>query len=289
VIETTSDTDAFQFTTGGGNVSLRANPVKAGPNLAVHATLYDATDRLLVSNNPQTTLWAAISTNLPAGTYTFRVSGAGRNDPLTNGFSAYASLGYYSITGSVANARLPNRFVIPEHAPDGTVVGLLPAANPNHDPPIYTITAGNTYDMFALDNSGTLFVSNSAALDYQTLARDTQLPAQFELFVDIVDAANSALTETNRRVVVAVTNVIEAPMFSGFFNSPSEYVAPVSPNVFQMCTSTKACEASVTDRAPPGTPIGTVVPAEQDFYTRLSFSIVDGKVTRCSASMVDRV
>ena len=38
---------------------------------------------------------------LPAGTYTFRVTGAGRNDPAVDGFSNYASLGYYSISGTV--------------------------------------------------------------------------------------------------------------------------------------------------------------------------------------------
>jgi hypothetical protein len=56
-------------------------------------TLADANDTIIASNNPQTTLSAMISTNLPAGTYTFRVTGAGRNDPVTNGFSSYASDG----------------------------------------------------------------------------------------------------------------------------------------------------------------------------------------------------
>ena len=65
-------------------------------------TLADASDTVIASNNPQSVLSATISTNLPSGTYTFRVTGAGRNNPLTNGFSAYASLGYYSVAGWVA-------------------------------------------------------------------------------------------------------------------------------------------------------------------------------------------
>src|SRR5262245_12069595 len=115
VIETTADTDAFQFTTWGGAVSLRADPLNTGPNLALQVALYDLDGRLLASDNPQSSLCASIDTNLPAGTYTFRVTGAGRGDPLTDGFSSYASLGYYSITGSVANPQLPTRFVVPEN------------------------------------------------------------------------------------------------------------------------------------------------------------------------------
>ncbi len=104
VIERTGDIDAFQFTTDGGLTSLRADPAAFGPNLALQVALYDANDALLATNNPQDSLSASLSLNLPPGTYTFRVSGVGRNDPLTNGFSAYASLGYYSITGAVASA-----------------------------------------------------------------------------------------------------------------------------------------------------------------------------------------
>ena len=205
VIARTADPDAFQFTTSGGAVWLRADPVGLGPNLAIQATLYDADNALIASNNSQTVLWASISNTLPAGTYTFRVSGAGRNDPLTSGFSAYASLGSYAVTGTVANARLPTRFVIPEMTPDGTFVGVVAPLSANGDPLLYRLISGNTSNTFALDNTGNLTVSNNALLNYETLARNTQFAVQFELFVDIIDALNPTLTEANRRVVVAIT------------------------------------------------------------------------------------
>ncbi len=205
VIERTDDTDAFQFTTTGGTVTLTANPVGGWADLAVMATLADATDAIIASNNPQTVISASITTNLPAGTYTFRVTGAGRNDPLADGFTSYASLGYYSVTGSVAGARMPTRLSVPEHATNNTVVGLVTANNPNSSPLVYAITSGNTGATFSVDNSGLVSVANNTLLDFYKLATNTTLyAAQFEVFLNITNVNNPALTELNRRVVIAV-------------------------------------------------------------------------------------
>ena len=209
VIETTDDSDAFQFTTTGGIASLTANPVGDWANLAVMVTLANASDTIIASNNPQDAIAAGISTNLAAGTYTFRVTGAGRNSPLTNGFSSYGSLGYYSISGSVAGARLPNRFNIAERSPNGTFVGTVTSTNLGVHALNYVITGGNSNNAFTLDNNGVLTVANSVALIYANLAYDTQLTVQYELFVDIVDTVDPLLTELNRRVVVQVLDVAE--------------------------------------------------------------------------------
>ena len=205
VIERTDDTDAFQFTTTGGVMTLTANPVGDWADLAMLATLADATDTIIASNSPQTVLLASITTNLPAGTYTFRVTGAGRNDPVTNGFSSYASLGYYSITGSVAGARMPTRLSVGEHATNNTVVGMVPASNPNGSSLVYSIASGNTGATFSVDNSGAVTVANNALLDYYKLATNTAMyGVQFEVFMNITNVNNPALTELNRRVVIAV-------------------------------------------------------------------------------------
>ncbi len=223
LIERTADADAFQFSTAGGALQLRADPVSTSPPLALQVMLYDAQGELVASNNPQDTLWAALSTNLPAGAYTFCVGGAGRNSPLTNGFSDYASLGYYSVTGSVANARLPDRFAILEHSTNGAVVGVVTANNPNTDPLAYAITAGNAGNTFAIDNTGTLTVANNGLLDYATLASQTRFTVQLELFVDIDDLLNDTLSETNRRVVIAILPSPQAPAITG---QPESLVAP---------------------------------------------------------------
>ena len=207
VIERTDDTDAFQFTTTGGAVSLTAKPVAVNDwaDLAMMVTLADATDTVIASNNLPNAVSASITTNLPAGTYTFRVIGAGKNDPLTSGFSSYASLGYFSVTGNVAGARMPTRLSVAEHATNSTVVGPVTANNPNSSLLVYAITSGNTGGTFAVDNSGVVSVVNNVLLDYYKLATNTALyAAQFELFMNITNVNNPALTELNRRVVIAV-------------------------------------------------------------------------------------
>lgn len=204
VIERTDDTDAFQFTTAGGAVSLTANVVGDWSDLAVLATLADDTDTIVASNNPQAVLSATITTNLPAGTYTFRVTGAGRNSPLTDGFTSYGSLGYYSVTGSIAGARQSTRLSVVEHATNNTVVGSVLADNSSSSPLSYAISSGNTGGTFSVDDSGVVRVANNLLLDYYRLATNQMYAVQFELFVNITNLNDSGLTELNRRVVIAV-------------------------------------------------------------------------------------
>ena len=207
VIERTADTDAFQFTTTGGAINLTVDPVAPGDwgDLATMATLADATDTVIATTNLQNDVSSNITTTLAAGTYTFRVTGSGKNDPVTNGFSSYASLGYYSISGSVPGARLSTRLTVAERAPNNTVVGTVPANNPNSSPLVYTITGGNPGTTFAVSNTGVVSVANNTLLDYYALAANPALyAAQFEVFVNIANVNNSSLSETNRRVVIAV-------------------------------------------------------------------------------------
>lgn len=241
VIERTADADAFQFTTSGGAVTLTAKPVGDWADLALSATLRDSDDNVILTNDPQTTLSASISSNLGAGTYTFVVMGAGRNSPLTNGFSAYASLGYYSITGSVAGARLPTRLSVAERAPNGATIGLVPALSAG-DPLAYSIVAGNTNTTFSVDDSGVVRVANNALLNYNRLAANTAFPAGFELLVNITNLANPGLTELKRRVVIQVVEIGAAPVVSGFTRTILEHT--------QLGTSLGAVSVTDPDLAP---------------------------------------
>jgi len=65
-------------------------------------------------------------------------------------------------------------------------------------------------------------------LDYDVLASKTQLAVQFELLVDILDTTEPSLSETNRRVVVAVT-YMPTPPFS--HQRAAESVVPAGTDV----------------------------------------------------------
>jgi hypothetical protein len=123
IIERTTDIDWFKFDTGAGNISFNINNASRvyiangdgtytteyltprGPNLDISAKLFDASGTLLAQNNPADLLTASLNyTIATAGTYYLSIDGVGVGTPLANppsGFTEYASLGQYSITGAV--------------------------------------------------------------------------------------------------------------------------------------------------------------------------------------------
>lgn len=101
IIEQSSDVDFFSFSTDGGSIDLSIDPFVRGPNLDILAELYDAANNLIFSSNPMNLLGAVITTTVPAGQYFLSITGVGQGDPST-GYSDYASLGQYSISGTIA-------------------------------------------------------------------------------------------------------------------------------------------------------------------------------------------
>jgi hypothetical protein len=102
IIERTADVDLFSFSSTGGLVNLTVNPNAYYPTLDILATLYDNNGTVIATSDPAG-LSAAIVGSLPAGTYYVSVTGTGAGDPATAGYSKYASLGTYTITGTIAN------------------------------------------------------------------------------------------------------------------------------------------------------------------------------------------
>ena len=125
IIETTDDQDWLSFATSGGSVSLSINATdvnssefpQRGSNLALSAELYDAAGKLVKSSNPTDSPDASISATLAAGAYFLKLDGAGRGD-LATGFSDYASIGQYSVTGNFPQATLIT--IAPESADFGS-------------------------------------------------------------------------------------------------------------------------------------------------------------------------
>jgi PKD repeat protein len=105
VIESSSDVDMYLVDTAGGVVNLTVSPATKGANLDAQLTLYKTDGTVMTSSAPATTLSAAISTTVPAGTYFLAVSGSGHALAGTDyGYPSYGSLGQYQITGSYTTA-----------------------------------------------------------------------------------------------------------------------------------------------------------------------------------------
>jgi PKD repeat protein len=101
VIETPSDVDVFQFNAGAGTLTINAKPFERGPNLDILLQVRDAGGNLVAESNPADLLTGSISVNLPStGTYFVSIGGTGLGDPLGTGYSAYGSIGRYSIAVS---------------------------------------------------------------------------------------------------------------------------------------------------------------------------------------------
>jgi hypothetical protein len=106
VIERRTDTDVFAVApTCDGQLTVTATPAERGPDLDIRLTVsgpgVDATvdpESGRSSTFVPTGLDATYSATVAAGTYLITVDGVGARDPVTDGYSDYASLGGYRLT-----------------------------------------------------------------------------------------------------------------------------------------------------------------------------------------------
>jgi hypothetical protein len=107
VISRTGDIDCFAFTTGAGTVSITTSPAAHAPNLDIKLDLLNGDGALIASYNPSTDTMASFTRSVSAGTYFLQVSGTGRGNVLTDGYSNYGSLGAYTVSGSIPAVAQP--------------------------------------------------------------------------------------------------------------------------------------------------------------------------------------
>jgi hypothetical protein len=100
ILETAGDQDVFSFTTAGGACSFTALGDATSQNIDIVLEILNGSGAVIASANPDTLTDASVSASLAAGTYYLRISGAGRGDVLADGYSNYASIGQYTITGN---------------------------------------------------------------------------------------------------------------------------------------------------------------------------------------------
>jgi hypothetical protein len=221
IIETNTDRDSFRFSTNGGLINLQINPVPpvatsvAIANLDIKAELLSVTSTLstvIATSNSTATLAASFSNVfLDPGDYLLRVSGTGKGNPLTTGYTHYACLGSYTVGGFVDGGIHSEQFTLAENPPDGTPVGSVPPrADHDNGALIYEITGGNP--AFAIHPSnGLITVADGTLLDFESINPRPGGPAAIELFINISDSKDYAVETI--RAVVFLTDVNEPPSF----------------------------------------------------------------------------
>jgi hypothetical protein len=118
VLDRNNDVDVFSFVTGNGPVRLAVNPWimpsgTRGGNVDLQIELYHEGGSLLATSNPASQTTALIETNLAEGRYYLHVRNSGAGDPFSStptGYTAYASIGQYFVSGYVTEA---DAFIVP--------------------------------------------------------------------------------------------------------------------------------------------------------------------------------
>ena len=98
--------DTLSLSVGTGSVTAQVTVANSqSTNLDALLELLNAAGNVLATSNPPDTLATCLlSYSVPStGTYYLRVSGVGKGDPKSTGYTNYGSLGQYSISGTTVS------------------------------------------------------------------------------------------------------------------------------------------------------------------------------------------
>ncbi len=237
-ISTSDDVDVFTLTTAGGPLSVEATPATVGPNLDIEMQLLDSNGEVVAEDNPETStnltsppldrqadgLTAAIEEDVEGGVYYLTVDGAGQGDPAENtpsngaGYTDYASLGNYSLTGSAeAFEAAPVEITAPEDGAEVEQSGVEVSGTAEPGAAV-TLTAGDdTVGQAEVDDQGNWTSTLESDLPYgnstitaQQKVGDIDVPATAEVNVVVpVDAPVISKPEDGDTATTAT------PSFSG--------------------------------------------------------------------------
>ncbi len=227
-IERNTDVDVFRFLSGAGAVSINVTPAPLGPDLNVLAELRDSNWNLIASSNLPN-LGASISLAVPAGAYYLAVSGIGSGDPVSTGFSSYASLGQYVISGTVpdptalkppvasasasptsGNAPLAVYFSSAGSADNGTIVAYSwdfgdGSAKSSEPSPSHTYMSAGSF-------TATLTVTDNDGL---TAAASVIVSVRKDAFVDSISFSSQSSSSTASAIAAALVKDVAGNPIAG--------------------------------------------------------------------------
>ena len=133
VISTGSDKDVFEFVAGAGGATISASPAPYGPDLDIRLELFDGTGTIVANADPACGvtsadiaygLDASVTVTLVPGAYYVRITGTGCGAAASSGYSSYASIGQYALTGTVGQSNQSN--TPPVAVAGATPTGVVP-------------------------------------------------------------------------------------------------------------------------------------------------------------------
>ena len=198
IVETSTDVDVFAFSTQAGAITINVSPLDRGPNLDVFLELYDSSNNLVASSNPASLLSGSISITATAQTYYLHVSGTGYGDPLTTGYSQYASLGQYFVSGTIVT-----------QTSDSVAISASSASKNEGN-------AGTTSFTFTVDRTGD--TSGATTVDYAITGSGSNPASASDFSGSVLPSGNVSFAagETSKTITVLVAGDTSVESDEGF-------------------------------------------------------------------------
>jgi PKD repeat protein len=125
-----TDVDVFSFYSNAGALTLNIVGGPRATNVDLMAELRDAGGNLIATANPVDGLTASIVTTVAGGQYFLTISGVGKGD-LTTGYSDYASVGQYTVTGNAPSIADQPPVAVASASPSSGTAALLVSFSSN--------------------------------------------------------------------------------------------------------------------------------------------------------------
>ncbi|MHC4742172.1 MAG: family 16 glycoside hydrolase [Planctomycetota bacterium] len=219
VIEKRTDVDVFSFSAAAGSITINVDLAEPAANLDACAHLENSSGMVIASSDP-TGLPAILDATLEDGKHYLHVWGTGTGDPTT-GYSDYASIGQYFISGNVTTPQVFDLDV----SPTETVEFAGPQGGPfGPDNVVYTLTnSGNSPLLWSAAESagwldlssvqGTLAAGGQTTVEATLTSQAALLPAgTYVETITFIDSSNSVTYERDVRLEIYRTPGTEDPV-----------------------------------------------------------------------------
>ncbi len=206
VIERPGDIDMFSFAASAGAVTAAFSPAARAANLDASIELRNSAGTVLASANPLDALDGSVSFTVPsAGTYYIAITGVGKGDVSTTGYSNYGSLGNYALqVSALAGVSQPPTGQPPTAALTATpTTGTVPLTT--------AMSAAGSTDVGGSIVSYAWVFGDGSTGTGPTVNHTYSTAGTYTATVTVTD--NSGLTAT-RSVVITAKAVVVTPTFA---------------------------------------------------------------------------